>query len=296
MATNNDSFPLVGLGEILWDMLPCGKRLGGAPANFAYHAHCLGGVGIVASCIGDDEQGRQILEKLDGLDLNRNHIAVDKQHPTGAASVEVDEAGKPSYIIRENVAWDFIPVSPQLMELAKKAGAVCFGSLAQRSEVSRGTIQAFIKATRPSCLRIFDINLRQSFYSPEIIEASLQLANVLKLNDEELPIVADMLATAGDEAAVLSKLAKRYNLRLIALSRGDKGSLFLSKGQTSSHNGCPVVVADTVGAGDAFTAALAMGMLRNHTLDRINDHANCVASFVCSQAGATPELPDELRL
>ena len=294
MTTNEDAFLLIGLGEILWDLMPSGKQLGGAPANFAYHAHALGGEGVVVSCIGDDELGKELLEKLDDLGLNRGHVVVDEDHPTGTVSVEVDEAGKPSYIIHENVAWDFIPTLPQWMKLAMKADAVCFGSLAQRSEVSRRTIQSFLRATRPSCLRVFDVNLRQSFYSREVIETSLQLANIFKINDEELPVVADMLAFAGDEAAILGALAKRYSLRMIALSRGDKGSLLFSEGRTSNHNGYPVVVADTVGAGDAFTAALALGMLRGCDLDRINDHANRVASFVCSQAGATPELPEPL--
>ena len=295
MTAENTSFCLVGLGEILWDELPCGRRLGGAPANFAYHARCLGGQGTVVSCIGDDEPGRQILKKLDALALNCGHIAVDSQHPTGTVSVKLDKNGKPSYIIRENVAWDFIPPLPQLMELAAKTNAVCFGSLAQRSDVSRDSIRAFLKATSPDCLRIFDVNLRRPFYSQEVIETSLQLANVLKLSDEELPVVADMLNIKGDEPAVFGELTERYDLRLIALSRADKGSLLFSEGQTSSHNGCSVVVADTVGAGDAFTAALAMGMLTDCTLENINDHANRVASFVCSQTGATPELPDELR-
>jgi fructokinase len=294
MTTNEDAFLLIGLGEILWDLMPSGKQLGGAPANFAYHAHALGGKGVVAACIGDDEPGREILEKLDDLCLNRDYIVVDKEHPTGTVSVEVDEAGKPSYIIHENVAWDFIPALPQWMELAMKADAVCFGSLAQRSKVSRRTIQSFLRATPPSCLRVFDVNLRQSFYSREVIETSLQLANVFKINDEELPVVAELLALAGDETAILGALAKRYGHRMIALSRGDRGSLLFSEGRTSNHNGYPVVVADTVGAGDAFTAALALGMLRGCDLDRINDHANRAASFVCSQAGATPELPEPL--
>ncbi len=295
MTAKNISFCLVGLGEILWDELPTGRRLGGAPANFAYHARCLGGQAAVASCVGDDESGRQILKKLNALNLSCDHIAVDSQHPTSTVSVKLDENGKPSYIIRENVAWDFIPPSSQLMELAAKTNAVCFGSLAQRSDVSRDSIRAFLKATTPDCLRIFDVNLRRPFYSPEVIETSLGLANVLKLSDEELPVVADMLNIKADEPTVLTELAECYYLRLIALSRADKGSLLFSKGQTSSHNGCSIVVADTVGAGDAFTAALAMGMLSGCTLDNINDHANRVASFVCSQTGATPELPDELR-
>lgn len=290
---------LVGIGEILWDIFEVGKRLGGAPANFAYHAQALGGNGVVASCIGADPLGDALLSRLRELSLATTSIAVDEEHPTGAVTVEVDARGKPTYTINEEVAWDFIPLTQNLMELAERADAVCFGSLAQRSPVSRNTIQAFLDESRPDALRIFDINLRPPFYSPEVIETSLQQANVLKLNDEELPIVAQLLGIQGGEEALLRSLAKRYNLRLIALTKGGEGSILYSEGQTSRQAAFPirkVEGADTVGAGDSFTAALAVGLLAGGSLDSINSHANRVAAHVCSQPGATPALPDELRL
>ena len=295
VMANNKNYLLVGIGEVLWDMLPSGKQLGGAPANFAFHANMLGGKGVVASCIGNDELGEKVLDTLDTLKLSCDYILIDKQHATGTVSVKINKKGTPFYIIQENVAWDFIHSSHQLTKLAKKADVVCFGSLAQRSEISRRTIQSFIKATQPSCLCVFDINLRQSFYSSEIIRESLKLADVLKLNNEELPIVANMLSVAGSELNILKKLAKRYSLRMIALTRGDKGSLLFSEGATSVHKGYCIRVIDTVGAGDSFTAALTLGMMRGYKLDLINEYANRVACFVCSQAGAMSELPANLR-
>ena len=287
---------IVGIGELLWDMLPEGKEMGGAPANFAYHACSLGGEGAVVSSIGADDYGRQILDRLGALSLSREYISIDRTHPTGTVEVTVDARGKPSYIIRENVAWDFIPNTPQLMELAKKADAVCFGTLAQRSAVSRATIQAFLKRTPQKALRIFDINLRQSFYSKELIESSLDLANVLKLNDEELAVIASLLSLSGDESTLLAEIAGKHRLYMVALTRGDKGSILYSDGQISIHPGYKVEVVDTVGAGDAFTASLALSVLSGQDLDAINDHANRVAAFVCSKHGATPQLPDELRV
>ncbi|MFA4835589.1 MAG: carbohydrate kinase, partial [Dehalococcoidia bacterium] len=272
------------------------KEMGGAPANFAYHACALGGEGVVISSIGADDYGRQIFDRLGALSLSREYVSIDGTHPTGTVEVTVDARGKPSYIIRENVAWDFIPNTPQLMELAKKADAVCFGTLAQRSAVSRATIQAFLKRTPQKVLRIFDINLRQSFYSKELIESSLDLANVLKLNDEELAVIASLLSLSGDESTLLAEIAGKHRLYMVALTRGDKGSILYSDGQISIHPGYKVEVVDTVGAGDAFTASLALSVLSGQDLDAINDHANRVAAFVCSKHGATPRLPDELRV
>jgi fructokinase len=282
---------VVGLGEILWDLLPDGKQLGGAPANFAYHTQSLGARGVVASCVGDDELGRLIVARLVELGLDIQHVAVDERHPTGTVSVELDAGGKPRYTIHKNVAWDFIPSTPALLDLAARADAVCYGSLCQRSEVSRRTVRAFLESTRPDCLRVFDINLRQSFYGPEIVDAMLSLSNVMKLNDEELPVVARLLSISGTEPDILRALGDRYGLRLIALTKGACGSLLWTPGATSSHPGIrPPRIVDTVGAGDAFTAALAMGLLRGNLLDQINADANRLASYVCSQPGATPTL------
>jgi len=287
-------FIIVGLGEILWDMLPAGKQVGGAPANFAYHAQALGAQGIVVSCIGNDELGKEIISRLQELGLDRRYVAVDESHPTGTVTVELDERGKPNYTIHENVAWDYIESDSSLLELVGEADAVCYGSLCQRSEVSRKTVREFLGATRSDCLRVFDINLRQSYFDNEIIHAMLELSNVLKLNDEELPVVADLLGLSGSETDILSQLTDIYELRMIALTRGAKGSRLYAQGENSNHEGFPAEVADTVGAGDSFTAAMTLGLLYDKPLDWINEYSNRVASFVCSQSGATPKLPDSL--
>ena len=294
MIKNERKFIMVGLGEILWDVLPDGKQLGGAPANFAYHAQALGGQGVVVSCIGNDELGKEILSSLDELQLQRQYVSVDNSHPTGTVTVKLDEDGKPDYIIHENVAWDFIPFNSSLSVLAAQTAAVCFGSLCQRSPVSRKTIRSFLAATGADCIRVLDINLRQSYFNREIINTMLELSNVLKLNDEELAVVANLLGITGSETDILSQLAERYALRLIALTRGASGSRLYAQGEDSNHQGFPAQIADTVGAGDSFTAAMTLELLNGKNLDTINKYANRVASFVCSQSGATPKLPDSL--
>lgn len=291
-----DGYILVGLGEILWDMLPDGKQLGGAPANFAYHAKELGAKGLVVSCLGSDELGKEILNLLEQLGLSSDYIAVDGEHPTGTVTVKLDENGTPDYTIHENVAWDYIPFSDRLSKLAQAADAVCFGSLCQRCEVSCRTVREFLAATKPACLRIFDINFRQSYFDTETVEALLKISNVLKINDEELLVLARMLGITGTEQEILTGLTERFSLKLIALTKGDKGSCLCTAGRTSNHPGFTVEVADSVGAGDAFTAALAVGMLQGNQLDDINEHANRVASFVCSKNGATPKLPDAIAV
>ena len=293
--SSEQTFTLVGLGEILWDMLPTGKQLGGAPANFAYHAQALGAKGVVVSCIGDDELGKEILSQLGGLGLDCGYIAVDKAHRTGTVTVKLDAKGVPDFTIHTNVAWDFIPSSPALLELAARADAVCFGSLCQRSDVSRDTVRRFLKETKSECLRIFDINIRQSYYSKDIVGAMLETSNVLKLNDDELPLVAELLDIKGAESEILAELVARYDLRLVVLTKGADGSRLYGKDGDSTCEGIPPAkIADTVGAGDAFTAAVAVGLLKGDGLEQINAHANRVASFVCSQDGATPKLPDDL--
>lgn len=292
--SDENSFTLAGLGEILWDILPAGKQLGGAPANFAYHAQALGAKGVVVSCVGDDELGKEILSQLGGLGLDCRFIAVDKAHPTGTVTVKLDENGKADFTIHENVAWDFIPLDAGLLELAAQINAVCFGSLCQRSEVSRNTVRRFLQATKPDCIRVLDINIRQSYYNKDIVHTMLQVSDVLKLNDEELPVVAKLLDMTGSETNIFSQLTERYALRLIALTRGEAGSRLYGRGEDSNHPGFPAQVADTVGAGDSFTAVMTLGLLQGKELDRINEDANRVASYVCTQSGATPKLPDGL--
>lgn len=289
-----ESYTLVGLGEVLWDVLPGGKQLGGAPANFAYHAQALGGNGVVVSCIGDDDLGREILARLDDLGLDRRYVAIDQNHPAGTVTVELDAGGKPAYTIHENVAWDYIPYSSGLKELAGEVDAVCFGSLSQRSRVSRETIRQFLEVTKRDCLRLFDLNLRRSYFNREIIDSLLKLTDVLKLNDEELPVLAELFDVRGSETRLLNQLIERYALRLVALTRAERGSRLFTPGRDSNHPGFRTEIVDTVGAGDSFAAVLALGLLRGERLDRINEHANRVASFICSQNGATPILPSEL--
>jgi len=290
------TYLLVGIGELLWDIFPTGRELGGAPANFAYHASALGGDGLIVSCVGSDSLGDEILERLGTLSLSCKYVARDTGHPTGTVSVKVGAEGNPSFTIQENVAWDFIPKSQQLMELGKSINAVTFGTLAQRSEVSRATIRAFISQIPSGVLCICDINLRQKFYSREVIEWSLEACNVLKLSEEELPVLARLLSMEGDELQLLCQLATRFNLELIALTKGARGSLLYSQEQVSAHEGYKTEVVDTVGSGDAFTAALALGMLSGSDLGTINDYANRVASIVCTKRGATPPLPNDLKI
>ncbi len=277
---------VVGIGEILWDLLPQGKVLGGAPANFAYHANQLGAESYVISAIGDDELGREIVSLLSDFDLNLKLDTVP--HTTGVVNVTLKD-GIPEYEILQPVAWDYITLTPEHIELAKQTDAVCFGSLAQRNEVSRKAITDFVKLVPDSALKIFDINLRQSFYSKELLEASLQLANVLKINDDELIIVAKMFGWEGDDEAICRQIIKAYDLRLLAYTCGTKGS-YLFTNEYSSFKETPIVeVKDTVGAGDSFTAAMTMGLLNKRPLGECHEMAVKISAFVCTNHGATPE-------
>lgn len=295
MIDNLQSDCVVGIGELLWDMLPEGKQLGGAPANFAYHAQALGAKSYVISAVGNDESGNEILAELDLVGLSNEYIQIDKEHPTGTVDVTLDETGKPDYIIHEKVAWDNISFTKELNELASKANAVCYGTLAQRSQKSRATILNFIKATPPECWRVFDINLRQTYFKPEIVKETLSLSNCLKLNDDELPEVAKMCSLTGTESDLLLTLLNQFNLKVIALTKGEKGSLLFSGEKNTFLEAPQVNVIDTVGAGDAFTAALIVGLLKNVPLQTIHYNANRLAAYVCTQKGATPRITYDLR-
>jgi fructokinase len=279
---------IIGLGELLWDMLPSGRRCGGAPANFAYHANRLGAKASIASSVGNDSLGHELLQWLDLLQLERKYVAIDSLHPTGTVNVALDQCGKPTYSILEAVAWDYIPWTPSLMELASHADAICFGSLAQRSPVSQSTIQQAIAAASEHCLKVFDVNVRQNYAKPEVLLAGLTAANVLKLNEEELPVLARLLSIEGDELFVLLELVKRFHLKLAVLTKGEQGSILMSDGECSQHPGIQTDVVDTVGAGDAFTAAVVVGLLQGQSLEEINDRANKHASSVCRHQGAIP--------
>jgi len=293
MAEHHDR-TVIGLGEVLWDMLHDGKQFGGAPANFACHARAMGADAHIVSAVGGDELGREILDTLDRLRLGREFVAVISDHPTGTVSVELDERGHPDYTIHEGVAWDFIPSMPGLEDLARRSDAVAFGSPAQRSATSRGTIQQFLEAAADDCLRVFDINLRQHYYDGETVAESLEHADVLKLNDEELPVVAKLLGLPSEETPFLDAVVDRYALELVALTKGKAGSVLQGPEGRSVEPGRSVEVADTVGAGDSFTAAVVMGLLADHDLTTINHRAVDVAAYVCTQAGATPEIPKDL--
>jgi len=296
MRRPNAKPTVVGLGEILWDLFPNGKQLGGAPANFAYHAHALGAEGVVASCIGVDTLGEEAREQLAPRGLILEYLATDPAHPTGTVSVKLDAKGVPNYIIREEVAWDFVPCGPQLLDLASRTQAVCFGTLAQRSPVTRNAIRSFLNATPAECLRVFDINLRQRFFNVAIVQESLALSSVLKLNTQELSTVASLLDRNGNESDIVRSLFDDYPLQLVAITRGERGSVLYSRHETVENPGYPPPsVADTVGAGDAFAAMLTMGLLGRWRLPDINTMANRLASFVCSQEGAMPLLPETVR-
>jgi fructokinase len=286
---------LVGIGEVLWDLLPGGRQLGGAPANFAYHACALGAEARVVSRVGRDEAGRELLRRLEQLGLATDAVEEDATAPTGTVTVDIKADGQPHFTIHENVAWDRIAGDLAGHRAVAAADAVCFGTLAQRSEASRRSIRALLKAAPAESLRILDVNLRQRYYSREIIEESLALANVLKVNETELEQLAKLFDLPGDERGRIDVLAQRFGLRMVAYTRGGSGSLLHCEGRWSEHPGVPVKVADTVGAGDSFTAALALGMLAGWPMDEINRQASEVAAYVCSQPGGTPELPERLR-
>jgi len=295
MQNDSDLRPVVvGLGEILWDLFPDGKQLGGAPANFAFHAQCLGASGAVVSAVGDDGLGCEILARLDAMGLDRSRVAVEDRRPTGTVTVALDDGGKPHYTINEQVAWDYIPATKDVLDLARRADAVCFGSLAQRATVSRATIRAFLAALRPECIRLFDINLRKPFIDRQVIVESLGLTDVLKLSDDELPVLADLLNLPGAETEFLAAMTDRFGLDMVILTKGSHGSRLRTPKADCSRAGIKTVVADTVGAGDSFNAAVVMGLLAGHDIERINDNANRLAAFVCSRKGATPRPPAAL--
>jgi fructokinase len=286
---------IIGLGEVLWDLLPAGPQLGGAPANFAYHANALGAQALVISRVGNDDLGRAILDRFGQIGLPTGTVQIDAQAPTGTVTVQLSGQGLPRFVIHERVAWDRLELTPAAQEEVRTAEAICFGSLAQRDPCSRAAIQSLMAAAPARALRVFDINLRQNFYSREIIGASLRLANVLKLNDGELPVVAGMFALTGSTEAQLQQLQELFELRTVVLTRGAEGSLLFHDAYRSEQGPKPVSVVDTVGAGDAFTAALVLGLIRGRKVDDIHASAAELAAYVCSQPGATPELPEPLR-
>lgn len=294
---------VIGLGEALFDCLPTGRKLGGAPANFAYHVSQFGLDSCAISAIGDDELGQEIIDTFDNVGLHYCLPKVD--FPTGTVQVTLNEQGIPQYDICLGVAWDNIPLTDELLSIAKTAKAVCFGSLAQRSAVSRATINAMLEAMPADALKVFDINLRQRWYNREVIENSLRHCNVLKINDEELDIVASMLLNVPTESTTLiaedkdktlrvcRAMIELYGLQILILTCGTNGSYVITK---DAYNFVPtpkVEVADTVGAGDSFTATFVAQLLLGATIEQAHQKAVQVSAFVCTQSGAMPHLPKE---
>ena len=285
---------VIGIGEALWDMLPEGKKLGGAPANFAFHAGQFGLESMAVSAIGLDPLGEEIAKELEehGLPFHLDRI----DYPTGTVQVTLDSNGIPRYEIKEDVAWDNIPYTKELADLAGRAQAVCFGSLAQRNPVSRETIGWFLDAVPEDCLKVFDINLRQSFYSKEIIEDSLRRCDILKINDEELEIVKEMFGLEDLPTEGLCRsIIDEYGLKMLILTCGVNGSHVFS-GDVSSFLETPQVnVADTVGAGDSFTGAFVASILKGKSVREAHEAAVKVSAFVCTQSGAMPVIPEDLK-
>lgn len=285
---------VVGIGEALWDVLPEGRKLGGAPANFAYHVSQFGLESYIVSAVGDDALGKEITDKFTEKKLN--HIVETVPYPTGTVQVELDPNGVPQYEIKEDVAWDNIPFTPQIEALAKRTRALCYGSLAQRNEVSRQTINRFIDAMPKTddTLIIFDVNLRQRFYTKDVLDASMRKCNVLKINDEELVTISRMLGYPGTD--LQSKcwiLLGRYNLKMLILTCGVNGSYIFTSGNMSYLATPMVEVADTVGAGDSFTATFTSSIIKGLGVAEAHRRAVNVSAFVCTQHGATPVLPKE---
>lgn len=287
MATK--SHVIVGLGEVLWDLLPKGKELGGAPANFAYMTSLLGDRGVVASRIGRDRLGNAAARRLQRLGLKAAYVQVDSKHKTGTAKVDVDSDGQPQFQFNENSAWDFFEWTSAWQALAEQTDAVCFGSLAQRSLQSRDTHRLFLRALRPGVLRVFDVNLRPPHYNADTLAESAKHTDIMKLNQDELPKVAQLLGAPQSEGEEAAKwLLKTWGLQLVCVTHGAQGSMLVSKKETHHHKGYETVVADTVGAGDAFTAGLVHRFLRGASLEEMNEAANRMGSWVASQKGATP--------
>ena len=284
---------VVGLGELLWDCFGESRRPGGAPANVAFHADQLGARGVICSRVGPDELGNALLQHLREQDLEIDSIQRDPHHPTGTVTVEVDDKNEPHYIIHENVAWDYLAFDEQLARVASQASAVCFGTLAQRSKTSRHTIEAFLDPCEHA-LRVYDITIRPPWYDADMIDASLRRCDVAKLNQEEVPVVADAIGlSVKNPRGVADALLTMYELRVVCVTRGEAGCLAVSPDAHADVPGHPVEVADTVGSGDAFTAALVCGLLRGWPLERIARFANQVGALVATRPGAMPNLRDE---
>jgi len=287
-------FLVVGIGEILWDLLPSGKMLGGAPTNFAFHANQLSAKGIPVSAIGNDELGKEIISELNLRGINVEYIQETYRKKTGVVEVSFED-GEPKYNIIENVAWDDIQISNSLIELFSKADAVCYGTLAQRDQNNKVVINRLLNETKSSCVKYFDINLRQNYYSSDLINHLAKLSNIIKLNENELNVLSDIFQLEGSTLEKCRKIIRQFELDLVVLTMGEKGSYLVSFNEESKIKPVVSKVVDTIGAGDSFSAAIIVGLLNNLDLKLLNEFANEVSSFVCSQNGGTPVLPENLK-
>jgi fructokinase len=294
---------ILGLGELLWDVLPDGPRLGGAPANFAVMAARLGNHVALLSRVGWDDLGKQALERLESHPVDASLVQIDSRHETGRVTVHFEE-GQPQYTIHQPAAWDALELSEEWVRIASRADAICFGSLAQRGLESRQTIQTLVAQTSQKCVRVFDVNLRKPFYTSEVVEESLELATVIKMNEDEVPLVLDLLGMPiesellpGDKLRLSAKrLFEEFPaLELVAVTRGGHGSLLVTREAFHEHPGIPTQVMDTIGAGDAFTAALTHYLLRGADLATLNEAGNRWGSWIASQPGSMPELAKDVH-
>lgn len=291
-------FRIAGLGEILWDVFPDAAHFGGAPANFSCSAAGVGGELVdvlMISAVGNDVEGDRAIEELRKRNVETSFVQ-RKGFPTGQVIVELNQRGEASYRFLENIAWDHLHYDAAMEAMAKTLDAVCFGTLSQRAHESAVTVHRLIHATRPACLKIFDINLRPPFWTPEVVRSTLPLADVLKLNNDETKVLGTMLDLSGSDEELARQILEQYPLTWIVLTRGASGSLILGKnGERSDVPGKSVAIVDTVGAGDAFTAALTVGLLLKRPLTDIHHRASEVAAWTCTQPGATPTFPASLR-
>jgi fructokinase len=292
---------ILAIGELLWDMLPSGPEIGGAAANYAVMAARLGNHSAILSRVGRDDLGRRAVEALQDMPADISHIQIDPRHPTGTVTVELQQ-GQPNYLIHQPVAWDFLEDTAEWQQLASRASAVWYGTLSQRSHISRDTTQSLLAATFPECARIFDVNLRAPFYTAEILEESIEFATIIKMNEQELPHVLDLLGLPSvgerDTDSLLEGakiLLDEFPLNLVAITRGQHGSVLAGREAQHVHAGVPAKIADTIGAGDAFAAALTHYYLKGAPLSVLNEAGNRWGAWIASQHGAIPSLPEDVR-
>lgn len=288
------SFRVFGIGEALWDLLPTGQQLGGAPANFTYHAQNLGADASLITRMGDDFLGKEALQQFKHKNLSSKLIQIDTQHPTGMVDVTFPTPCNPKYTIRDNAAWDYLEATQQALESIGDADAICFGSLSQRSAPACRAVNSLLQAAPKNSLIVFDINLRQDFFTPTTLNKSLQLANILKLNSDEMDHLSRLFKIDGTHEQKISWLAKTYDLHTVALTLGSEGSMLYHQGDWSTEPTKKIDIVDTIGAGDAFTAALVMGLLQGLKPHISHQFAAEVSGYVCSQPGGMPQLPTTL--